>query len=136
MGNITEEKESSPPPENPPQESGTRNHSTDQAPPNNSIASPASVDGDENKSPANSATKEKNMESDETFERGPRFWAIIVALAVTNVVGALEGTVVSTALPTVIQHLGGGELYLWAVNGYFLPKYVQVLHISTLAYSY
>lgn len=134
MGNITEEKESSPPPENPPQESGTKNHFTDQAAPNNSIASPASGDGDENKSPPN--TKEENKESDETFERGPRFWAIIVALAVTNVVGALEGTVVSTALPTVIQHLGGGELYLWAVNGYFLPKYVQVLYISTPAYSY
>jgi hypothetical protein len=45
------------------------------------------------------------------------------ALSVTAILSALEGTVVSTALPTIIRGLVSGELYLWAPNGYFLPKY-------------
>ena len=76
-----------------------------------------------NDTPADLTSDKQTDESKEVdFERGPRFWAIMLALAVTNILAALEGTVVSTALPTIIGALGGGNLYLWAVNGYFLPK--------------
>ena len=71
---------------------------------------------------ANSNHEETTMQSKP--HRGARFWAIITSLAVTSILSALEGTIVSTALPTVVQALGGGELYLWVVNGYFLPRYV------------
>ena len=52
------------------------------------------------------------------------FWSIIVALAFAGLLTALEATIVSTALPTIINVLGGGELYIWTVNIYFLTTYV------------
>ncbi|KAK3385637.1 MFS general substrate transporter-like protein [Podospora didyma] len=32
----------------------------------------------------------------------------------------MEATITSTALPSIIADLGGGDLYIWAVNGYLL----------------
>ncbi|KAI9766171.1 MAG: hypothetical protein M1840_006738 [Geoglossum simile] len=64
-----------------------------------------------------------------------RFWSIIFALCITSVLSALEGTVVSTALPTIVRDLGGGSNYLWAANAYFLtctafqPLYGQTADI-------
>ena len=40
-----------------------------------------------------------------------RFWAIIVSLMVTGLVSALEGTIVTSALPTITEALGGGNSY-------------------------
>jgi MFS family permease len=64
-----------------------------------------------------------------------RFWSIIFALCTTGILSALEGTVVSTALPTIVRDLGGGSNYLWAANAYFLtctafqPLYGQTANI-------
>ncbi|KAI1754843.1 major facilitator superfamily protein [Xylaria castorea] len=55
-----------------------------------------------------------------TLNRDPRFWAIIVAISFAGLLTALEATITSTALPTIVAALGGGELYIWAVNGYFV----------------
>ncbi|KAI1126743.1 major facilitator superfamily protein [Nemania abortiva] len=55
-----------------------------------------------------------------TFNRSPRFWAIIVAISFAALLTALEATITSTALPTIVADLGGGDLYIWAVNGYFV----------------
>lgn len=60
-----------------------------------------------------------------------RFYAIIAALAFSNLLTALEATVTSTALPTITAELGGGELFIWVVNGYFLTQYVQQLTPTT-----
>lgn len=49
-----------------------------------------------------------------------RFWAIILALSVTGLLTALEATITSTALPTIIDALGGASLYVWVINLYFL----------------
>lgn len=54
--------------------------------------------------------------------RGLPFWCTILALCVTGILSALEGTIVSIALPTIVQDLGGAELYIWSVNGYFLAR--------------
>ena len=59
------------------------------------------------------------------FPRGPRFWAIMVSIALTGLLTALEATITSTALPSIIASLsvsggGGGEFFVWAVNGYLL----------------
>ena len=56
---------------------------------------------------------------------GWRYWAVITALSVTALLPAMEGTVVSTALPSIIQDLHGGELYVWVVNSYFLTRYMS-----------
>ncbi|KAF2271624.1 major facilitator superfamily protein [Westerdykella ornata] len=78
---------------------------------------------------------DETKEAPQPFKRGFRFWCIIFSLCTTGILSALEGTVVSTALPTIIDHLGGGSLYLWAVNAYFLtstviqPLYGQTANI-------
>jgi hypothetical protein len=69
-------------------------------------------------------------------KRGFRFWMIMLALAVTSILSALEGTIVSTALPTIVGHLGGAELFIWTVNGYFLTRcaFFFILINRSLAY--
>ena len=39
---------------------------------------------------------------------------------------ALEATVVSTAMPTVIAHLGGLHIYSWVFSSYLLAATVTV----------
>ncbi|KIW88576.1 uncharacterized protein Z519_10622 [Cladophialophora bantiana CBS 173.52] len=69
------------------------------------------------------------------WKKGPRFWMILVALSFTSLLNALEATITSTALPSIIADLGGGDLYVWAVNGYFLtmtalqPLYGQLANV-------
>ena len=58
------------------------------------------------------------------FPRGPRFWAIIISLGVTNLLGALENTVVTTSAPTIVADLGLGEKYIWITNAFFLCRSV------------
>ncbi|OQV03821.1 hypothetical protein CLAIMM_08815 [Cladophialophora immunda] len=69
------------------------------------------------------------------LKKGLRFWMIVVALSFTGLLTALEATITSTALPSIIADLGGGDLYIWAVNGYFLtmtalqPLYGQLANV-------
>ncbi|KAI4199284.1 MAG: hypothetical protein LQ346_002593 [Caloplaca aetnensis] len=70
-----------------------------------------------------------------SVKKGIRFWAIIAALAVTGLLTALEATITSTALPTIIEELGGASLYVWVINLYFLtmtafqPLYGQLANV-------
>ena len=57
-----------------------------------------------------------------SLPNGIRYWAIIAALSVTALLPAVEGTVVSTALPTIVDDISGGQLYVWVVNSYFLTR--------------
>lgn len=54
------------------------------------------------------------------FKPGVKFWAIIVAIGFAGLLTALEATITSTALPSIIAELGGGSEYVWVINGYFL----------------
>lgn len=66
---------------------------------------------------------EHEMTTDQpAFGNGWRSWATIAALSVVALLPAIEGTVVSTALPTIVQDLHGGEAYVWVVNAYFLTR--------------
>lgn len=64
-----------------------------------------------------------------------RFWAIILALAMTGMLTALEATITSTALPTIVDALQGANLYVWVINLYFLtmtafqPLYGQLANV-------
>ncbi|KAK1978233.1 major facilitator superfamily domain-containing protein, partial [Colletotrichum cereale] len=49
--------------------------------------------------------------------KGLRFWAIVAALAASKLMLALETTIVSTALPTIVHTLGMGSSYVWVSNG-------------------
>lgn len=54
-----------------------------------------------------------------------RFFAIIAALALSGLLTSLEATITSTALPTITADLGGADLYIWVVNGFYLTQYVE-----------
>lgn len=54
------------------------------------------------------------------FKPGVKFWAIIIAIGFAGLLTALEATITSTALPSIIADLGGGSEYIWVINGYFL----------------
>ena len=49
-------------------------------------------------------------------------WVIFSGLAVSALLSALEGSVVSTALPTIAADLGLGGNYVWVINIYFLTR--------------
>ncbi|GAW16231.1 hypothetical protein ANO14919_056540 [Xylariales sp. No.14919] len=48
------------------------------------------------------------------------FWIIMAALLLAFVISALDGAVVSTALPTIVHDFNIGAGYVWVVNIYFL----------------
>ncbi|KAI9650416.1 hypothetical protein NHQ30_000430 [Ciborinia camelliae] len=56
-------------------------------------------------------------------KHGIRFWAIIIALGVTNLLGALENTVVTTSGPTIVSDLGLGA------DAAFQPLFGQLANI-------
>jgi EmrB/QacA subfamily drug resistance transporter len=64
--------------------------------------------------------------------RGLTVLGLILALAM----GALEATVVSTAMPTVIGELGGIRYYAWVTNAYLLTSSVTVPIYGKLADTY
>jgi hypothetical protein len=78
-------------------------------------------DSDNSPAPANDDAKPEPP----VFKPGVRFWAIMVAIGFAGLLTALEATIVSTALPSVISDLGGGDSYIWVANGYFLAMYVD-----------
>ncbi|KAL9121436.1 MAG: hypothetical protein Q9187_002006 [Circinaria calcarea] len=85
--------------------------------------------------PGTAVVKQENTTGEGNPGNGWRYWAVIIALCVTGLLSAMEGTVVPTALPTIVHDLGGGELYVWVVNAYFLtstalqPLYGQTANI-------
>jgi len=50
----------------------------------------------------------------------------VVGLVLALAMGALEATVISTAMPTVIGDLGGIHFYAWVANAYLLASSVTV----------
>ncbi|KAB8209605.1 major facilitator superfamily domain-containing protein [Aspergillus parasiticus] len=51
-----------------------------------------------------------------------RFWAIIIALSLTGLLSTIEGTIITSALPTITKTLGGSSAYIWVPNAYFLAS--------------
>ena len=51
-----------------------------------------------------------------------RFWLLFMGLCFTGLVSALDGSVVSTALPSIVNDLQGADNYIWVVNVYFLTR--------------
>ncbi|KNG80463.1 macrolide phosphotransferase k [Aspergillus nomiae NRRL 13137] len=51
-----------------------------------------------------------------------RFWAIIIALSLTRLLSTIEGTIITSTLPTIMEALGGSGSYIWVPNAYFLAS--------------
>ena len=62
-------------------------------------------------------------------QRTIRFISIILALFM----GAIEGTIVSTAMPEIVGELGGFSLYSWVFSSYLLMNTVTVLIYGKLS---
>jgi hypothetical protein len=63
-------------------------------------------------------------EETQVEDRGFRFWAIFAALSITGLLAAIEATIISTALPTIVHNLNVGNNYAWIANAYFLTRFV------------
>ncbi|PNY23686.1 Uncharacterized protein TCAP_06361, partial [Tolypocladium capitatum] len=67
--------------------------------------------------------------------KGWRFWAVFPSLCVTTLLAAVESTVVSTALPSIVHEINAGDSYVWILNVYlltscaFLPLIGQMANI-------
>ncbi|KAK3345972.1 major facilitator superfamily domain-containing protein [Lasiosphaeria hispida] len=63
------------------------------------------------------------------------FWLILASLSLAGMLVAIEGTILTNALPTIMQEIGGESLYFWVVNAFsvasvsFAPLYG---HLSIL----
>ncbi|KAH9990389.1 major facilitator superfamily protein [Xylariaceae sp. FL0662B] len=75
---------------------------------------PKSVDG------KNSTGVESTKSPAAPAKKGFRFWTIIAAIGFASILTSLEATITSTVLPSIVADLGGGDLYIWVINGYFL----------------
>jgi EmrB/QacA subfamily drug resistance transporter len=53
-------------------------------------------------------------------------WAVMAAILLTLFLGALDQTVVGTALPRIVTDLNGNGLYSWVVTAYLLSSTVTV----------
>ncbi|TWU72715.1 hypothetical protein ED733_004310 [Metarhizium rileyi] len=71
----------------------------------------------------------------QSASHGWRFWAVFISLSISAFLSALEGAVVSTALPSISRAVNAGEDYIWMVNVFFLtsaavqPCYSQLADI-------
>lgn len=54
------------------------------------------------------------------FQKGFKFWAILVVLSLASLLTALEATITSTVLPVVTTDLNAGHNYIWIANAYLL----------------
>ncbi|RYO90018.1 hypothetical protein DL762_002913 [Monosporascus cannonballus] len=84
-----------------------------------------------------SSKAQNDGEGNETpkTKRSWRFWAIILSLSIASLLSALDVSVVSTAMPSMINDLGSSYAYAWIANAYFLtmtafqPLYGQTANI-------
>jgi EmrB/QacA subfamily drug resistance transporter len=92
----------------------------------------------ENATPTTSSTDVQAISDEQKPVKkgyGWRFWAIFPGLCIGGLLSALDTTILSTVLPTISQELDSQELYVWAINGYFVsqtavqPLYGQVANI-------
>src|SRR6478672_7849598 len=60
----------------------------------------------------------------ETQREGATLFAVIAGLMLVMLMAALDSTIVSTALPTIVGDLGGLEHISWVVTAYLLAQTV------------
>ena len=87
-----------------------------------------SADSEQSKSNSSQVSPERTKDEPSTAggaRRGFRFWAIIASLCITGLLSALENTVVTTSLPTIVRDLNLGDNYIWVTNVFFLTRYAR-----------
>ncbi|KAL2159570.1 hypothetical protein VTH06DRAFT_2139 [Thermothelomyces fergusii] len=77
----------------------------------------------------NSAVDKEAKQGDEAGAKARhsvRFWGIVASLAFTALCSSIEGTIITSALPTISAELGGDSSFIWVPNGYFLATMVML----------
>jgi MFS family permease len=80
-------------------------------------------------------SSELEADPPEKQSRGWRFWLVFPGLCFAVLLAALDTSVVSTALPTIMYELKSESLFIWVINGYFVgiaavqPMYGQAADI-------
>ncbi|KAK8001018.1 major facilitator superfamily domain-containing protein [Apiospora marii] len=69
----------------------------------------------------------------ESMNRSIRFWGIFVALCMIAFICALDVAVITTALPTITEAVGGGTQYVWIANSFVVASAVVQPLFSQLA---
>ncbi|KAF4631042.1 hypothetical protein G7Y89_g7090 [Cudoniella acicularis] len=74
--------------------------------------------------PDDSKDVEKEVVSEPpAFKHTWSVWSIFLVLCLFSFLSGLDGTIVTTSLPTIIREIGGGEqLYLWTAQSFFFSS--------------
>jgi len=69
------------------------------------------------------------------FKPSWSLWCIFVALSLFSFLSALDGTIITTALPTITREIGGDDeqLYLWTAQSFFFASTVPQPMLGQLA---
>ncbi len=81
----------------------------------------AQPEGQSHSGPAGAA--EKN-DTQAAIKHGLHFWGTFVALCCLSFISALDVAIVTTALPTVTEAIGGAEQYVWIANSFVVASCV------------
>ncbi|OTA98520.1 hypothetical protein M426DRAFT_69671 [Hypoxylon sp. CI-4A] len=65
--------------------------------------------------------------------RETRFWIIIASLSLLAFVSALDAMIVTTALPTITNDIGGSKQYVWIANSFVIASTVLQPLVGQLA---
>jgi MFS family permease len=68
-----------------------------------------------------------STEPPSTPEKRPktfRFWGTFVGLCLLAFISALDVAIITTALPTIIEEIGGAKQYIWIANSFVLASSV------------
>lgn len=63
----------------------------------------------------------------------PQFWIVIISLSLLAFISALDTMIVTTALPTITQELGGAADYVWIGNSFVFASSVLQPLVGQLA---
>ncbi|WP_328169291.1 MFS transporter [Caldifermentibacillus hisashii] len=58
---------------------------------------------------------------------------IVTSLIIATFLTAIEGTIVSTAMPKIVEDLGGSSLYTWVISVYLLATVISTPIFGKLA---
>ncbi|KAI5458710.1 major facilitator superfamily transporter [Mariannaea sp. PMI_226] len=79
-----------------------------------------SLNAEKTAQPSDQAVPSTNGADYTVQKKDAKFWLIIVSLAITALLAALEATIISTALPSITAALQGGQNYVWVAGAYYL----------------
>lgn len=64
---------------------------------------------------------------------GTKQKTVIFSLLIATFLTAIEGTIVSTAMPKIVEDLGGSHLYTWVISAYLLTAVISTPIFGKLA---